>query len=277
MNKNIKLAILITSAVICILFLLNMIYQNSKDGFKNAKNPTCNKGCPVTKAQNDMYKLHVEYKPVRGNNHNLSHKTETGNFFYKTKGPANIFIIRHGEKVKSKFALDCNGILRSTYIPNLITIFNKQGYGIHNIITTNDYKSMHQQQTVLLASWLYSVPLFIFGESTDSEAAIQNVFTNPYFSGKTVLFCWEHNCIQELVKNITTVGAKLKGLDNYTFKNPEGTSELPYWDTNNYKSILHFDQNLNFKVLKETLTTCYNEDNNIIKYDKEQKCNDIYK
>jgi competence protein ComGC len=272
MNKNIKLVILVILVIVCILFLLNVIYKNSKDGFKNIKNPSCDKGCPVTKAQNDMYKLHVEYKPIRDKNHTLSRKTETGNFFSKTKGPANIFIIRHGEKIKSKNALDCNGILRSTYIPNLITILNKQGYGIHNIITTNDYSSMHQQQTVMLTSWLYSIPLFIFGDSTESEVAIQNLFTNPHFSGKTVLFCWEHTCIQELVKNVTTVGAKLKGLDNYTFKNPEGTSGLPYWDTNNYRSILCFDQNLNFKVLEEKLSTCYIDDNNVLGYGEIQKC-----
>jgi competence protein ComGC len=76
MNKNIKLAIMIILAVICILFLLNIVYQNSKDGFKNIKNPSCDKKeCPITKAQNDMYKLHVEYKPQRDQNHTLSRKT----------------------------------------------------------------------------------------------------------------------------------------------------------------------------------------------------------
>jgi hypothetical protein len=274
MNKNIKLAILIIFALICILFLLSVVYQNSKDGFENKvkKNDCKSNDCPVTKSQNDIYKLHSEYKSLRAENHLISHNTKTGNFFYNTKGPANIFIIRHGEKIKSKTALDCNGILRSTYIPNLIEDLNKKGFGIHNIITAYDYASMHQQQTVLFTSWLLNIPLFMYGEQTDTSTAITNVFTNPYYSGKTVLFCWEHNCIQTLVKDIITIGAKLKGLNNYTFKNPKGTSELPYWDTNNYKSIYYFDENLNFNIMEEKFTTCFSKENNIIEYGKEQKC-----
>jgi hypothetical protein len=211
MNKNIKLAIMIILAVICILFLLNIVYQNSKDGFKNIKNPSCDKKeCPITKAQNDMYKLHVEYKPQRDQNHTLSRKTETGNFFSKAKGPANIFIIRHGEKLKTKFALDCNGILRSTYIPNLIEDLNKKGFGIHSLVIAYDYASMHQQQTILLTSWLYSIPLFMYGDRTATEATITTILKNPYFSGKTVLLCWEHDCIQSLVKYITNDWGKIE-------------------------------------------------------------------
>jgi hypothetical protein len=203
----------------------------------------------------------------------IAHNTESGNFFNKTKGPANIFIIRHGEKIKSKHALDCNGILRSTYIPKLISKINKNGYGIHAIITAYDYVSMHQEQTISLTSWLMSIPCFMYGQQSESEVAINNVFTNPKFSGKTVLFCWEHTCLQELVRNITTIGAKIKGISNYQFKNPEGTSALPYWDTNNYKSILFFDENLNYKVFEEDFTSCYSNENDILTYTgKVQEC-----
>ena len=271
MNKNIKLAILVILVIIAIIFILKGFIN---EGFENKiNNKNCDsKGCPVAKSQNDMYKLHVDHKKTRDHNHLLSHKTKISDYFFKSKGPANIFIIRHGEKIKSKFALDCNGILRSTYIPTLISDLNKKGFGIHSIVTTNNYSSMHQQETVLFASWVLSIPLFIYGEQNDTSTAITNVFTNPYFSGKTVLFCWEHNCIQTLLKDIITIGAKLKGLDNYKFKNPKGTSELPYWDTNNYKSIYHFDENLNFDISEEKFTSCYKEENDKITYGKEQKC-----
>ena len=275
MNKNIKLVILVILVIIAIIFILNIFNKGFiNEGFEHKiNNKNCDsKGCPVAKSQNDMYKLHVDHKKTRDHNHLLSHKTKISDYFFKSKGPANIFIIRHGEKIKSKFALDCNGILRSTYIPTLISDLNKKGFGIHSIVTTNNYSSMHQQETVLFASWVLSIPLFIYGEQNDTSTAITNVFTNPYFSGKTVLFCWEHNCIQTLLKDIITIGAKLKGLDNYKFKNPKGTSELPYWDTNNYKSIYHFDENLNFDISEEKFTSCYKEENDKITYGKEQKC-----
>jgi hypothetical protein len=202
----------------------------------------------------------------------ISHNTENGIFFNKTKGPENIFIIRHGEKIKSKTALDCNGILRSTYIPELIEYLNKKGFGIHNIVTAYDYSSMHQSQTVTLTSWLLSIPLYMYGDRTESEKAVNEIFTNPYFNGKTILICWEHNCIQNLLENIIKIGSKVKGLTNYTFKNPENTSELPYWDINNYKTIYYLDNQLNFNILSEKFTTCFPEDDKLITYGKNQPC-----
>jgi len=47
---------------------------------------------------------------------------------------------------------------------------------------------------------------------------------------------------------------------------------LPYWGKNNFDSVFHFDDNLNFKVHKENISTCYKKDNNEITYGKEQQC-----
>ena len=274
------LIIIVLLIVVVSMYLLKMYFKVGFEGLKNKnknnknnKNNKCNSNhCPVTKNQNDVYKLHVEYKPNRDNNHMIAHNTESGNYYFKTKGPSNIFIIRHGEKIKSKTALDCNGILRSTYIPQLVEDLNKKGFGINSMITAYEYETMHPQQTLMLTSWLYSIPMFMYGNTNETQVAINTIFTNSYFDGKTVLICWEHNCIQELLKNIVDIGSNAKGLNNYEFQNPEGTSELPYWHNNNYKSIYHFDEKLNFNVLEESLTTCYKKDNNIITYGKEQKC-----
>ena len=274
------LIIIVLLIVVVSMYLLKMYFKVGFEGLKNKnknnknnKNNKCNSNhCPVTKNQNDVYKLHIEYKPNRDNNHMIAHNTESGNYFFKTKGPSNIFIIRHGEKIKSKTALDCNGILRSTYIPQLVEDLNKKGFGIHSMITAYEYETMHPQQTLMLTSWLYSIPMFMYGNTNETQVAINTIFTNSYFDGKTVLICWEHNCIQELLKNIVDIGSNAKGLNNYEFQNPEGTSELPYWHNNNYKSIYHFDEKLNFNVLEESLTTCYKKDNNIITYGKNQTC-----
>ena len=103
----------------------------------------------------------------------IAHNTESGNYFLKTKGPKNIFIIRHGEKIQTKTALDCNGILRSTYIPQLIEDLNKKGFGINTIITSYDYETMHQQQTVMLTSWLLNIPLFMYGDLYEPVSSVQ--------------------------------------------------------------------------------------------------------
>ena len=271
MNRTLIAICIIIVTIIAILSIMNITKEGLKNKVKNIKQTkskaSCNKdGCPLANAQNAIYRMHVEYKPERDKNHMLIHNSQSGNFFSKSIGPANIFIIRHGEKIKSKNALDCNGILRSTFIPQLISDFNKSGFGIHSIITSFDYRSMHQEQTISLSSWILNIPVYMYGQASEPEKAVKAIFTTPFFTGKTVLMCWEHQCIQGLVKSITTLGAKIKGLNNYTFKNTQGTSNLPFWDTNNYKSIMYFDENLNFKTYEENFTSCYTEENNLITY-----------
>ena len=269
-NLEILLISIIFVSLIVVIIQYYTTFFNTKDNFENNKINCNSDGKPNKIHQNVLYKIHEQFKKIRDNNHVLSRKTEKSHFIFPAKGPKNIFIIRHGEKIHSKVALDSNGILRSTYIPSLIEDLNEKGYGIHNIITANDYHSMHQQQTVLLTSWLFSIPLFIYGDYFEPEITVKTIFKNPYFNGKSILICWEHGCIQTLLKEIIKIGTKKKGLNNYIFKNPEGTSELPYWDKNNFKSIYHFDDNLNFSILDEPFTTCYPKDNNLILYGKKQ-------
>ena len=272
MKRFTNLEIILMTIIFVGLIVVTTSLFNKKDNFEN-NNTMCNAhGYPNKNNQNILYTIHEEFKKKRDYNHLLSRKTEKGNFIFPAKGPANIFIIRHGEKIKGKVALDSNGILRSTYMPSLIEDLNKKGYGFNDIITSIDYNSMHQEQTILLTSWLFSIPIFIYGEYGDPETTVKTLFTNPYFKGKTILICWEHGCIQTLLKCIIQIGSKAKGLNNYTFKNTQGTSEWPYWDTNNYNSIYHLDDKLNFNILEEPFTTCYTKGNNIILYGKKQKC-----
>lgn len=270
MNSKIWIIIVI----IVIIILLRIIYINTIQNINNTNNIVIcgNDGCPITKNQNIIYKTHVEYKQLRDNNHMISHKNDYSNYIFKPTGPSNIFIIRHGEKIKTKFGLDCNGILRSSYIPQLIKNLNDKNFGIDCIVTAYDYESMHQEQTVMFTSWLMNIPLFMYGVHSETHVAINTIYKNPYFNGKNVLICWEHNCIQTLLKDIITIGVKHKGIQNYIFKNNIGTSELPYWKTNNYKTIYHFNDKLNFDVLEEDFDTCYDKDNNHIIYGKKQKC-----
>ena len=279
-NKNINiLGVIFLCLVIIVVYY---VYTGSSSSNKKSKilkkgsNQCDSNDCPVKQEQNDIYILHESYKKKRAKNDALT-KSSGGSFFKKSenKGPENVFIIRHGEKMHKKYALDCNGILRSTYIPDLVEDLNHKGFGINVIVTMNNYESMHVQQTVMMTAWLLDIPLFIYGEQHGQQVTIENVFKNPYYAGKNVLICWEHTCIQELIQQIINIAPKAKGLTNYKFVNPDGNSGLPNWGHNNYQSVLHFDDELNFEAFHESFTTCYSDDNDQIVYGVSQMCQKV--
>jgi len=233
------------------------------------------KGCPIYENQNDLYKIYINYKSIREKNYKLANPfyINCGLNNIMCKGPSNIFIIRHAERnYIEELPLNYNGILRSTDIPNLIKNINKMEIGVNCIIAPNNYKVMHEEQTILLTSWLLNIPLFMYGINDETEKAVTSLFTNPYFNGKTVLLCWKHTCIQKLVKNIIDIGSKVKNINNYQFINPEGNNKLPYWEYNDYDTLFYFDNKLNFHVLKTGLKTCDTNKNYKIIYGKKQIC-----
>lgn len=234
----------------------------------------CDKnGCPSGGTNYKIYKIHTDYEQLRQANRALALSKQAKSLFTSTKGPANIFIRRHGEKIKTKFGLDCNGIYRSANLVILVETLNNKGFGIDAMVTSNDYSDMHQEQTVMFACWLFTIPLYIYSLETQPEITIKEIYTNPYYNGKNILICWQHNCIQGLIKNIIHYGAKAKGIKNYKFKNPDGNSFLPYWDDNNYETLFHFDEQLNFTSTNKSVKTCYKKENGNINYDgKKQAC-----
>lgn len=259
-NTNVVMYIIL---LLIILILIYFLLNKTKEGFNyKINNNKCDSNqCPISSYQNDIYKLHHNFVPMRQKNDMLIKHTESGNWFNKSKRPNNIFIVRHAEKHSSKLALDCNGILRSSYIPQLIETFNQHGFGIDSIITTNEYGTMHQQQTILLTSWLFNIPTFIYGDDKESEKAVKQIFSKKYFYGKNILFCWEHTCIQ-------TLFIEIMKMSNQKFDK----SKLPYWTKQNFQSIYHIDTNFNFNLLEENFTTCYKKDNNLVTFGKVQKC-----
>jgi hypothetical protein len=163
-------------------------------------------------------------------------------------------------------------MLRSSNIPAFIGNLNDKGYKIDAIVTINQYNSMHAKQTVILTSWLLGIPIFTYGDKKSQKKTINAIFNEKYFKNKNIIICWEHNCIQGLVQNIIEIGPKVKGIKNYKFINPNGNSELPHWDTNNFDSVLHFDENLRFSTFQENIKTCYKEGNNLLTYGVKQSC-----
>ena len=233
----------------------------------------CNsKGNPDSKMNGELYKIYEDYHDIRKNN-KISAQVPKVNY----GGPNNIFIIRHAERVNSLYFLDKNGIYRSTYIPNIVEEINKRGYNIDFIIAPNpslNNNHIHVQQTTSLTSWLLNIPLFIFGSDKEVINVATNLYKLPNFTGKNVLICWEHTCIQSLLTQILKQGSQAKHINNYEFKNPLGNSELPYWDKNNFNSIYHLDNNLQLHIWDEGINTCY-PSNNKITFGKTQQCKGV--
>ena len=121
-------------------------------------------------------------------------------------GPANIFIIRHGEKA-SGYGMDANGIFRASQLANYIISLSNNGYPISYIITCqpDSYQSgggsMHPSQLVSAASFLLNIPIIMYGVSSDTSTTAQNLY-NGQFDGLNVLICWEHLNIQNLCLEI---------------------------------------------------------------------------
>jgi hypothetical protein len=131
-------------------------------------------------------------------------------------GPANIFIIRHGEKDPSgtvNFNINNNGIYRASQLVEYVNKLCTAGTPISYIITCNPCPytasdpSMRPQQTAMMVSFLLNIPLFIYGGSQDYSEVVTPLFTSGFFDGLNVLICWEHSAIQQLCLNIINTAA----------------------------------------------------------------------
>jgi len=135
-----------------------------------------------------------------------------------TSGPANIFIIRHGEKDPSgtvNFNINNNGIYRASQLVEYVNKLCTAGTPISYIITCNPCAytasdpSMRPQQTSMMVSFLLNIPIFIYGGSQDYQEVVTPLFTSGIFDGLNVLICWEHSAIQQLCLNIINTAATL--------------------------------------------------------------------
>jgi len=264
---------LVIFLIIIFIIFISLKKNNKKDNNLEKKVTCGTDGCPIEKDQTELYKIYNSYNDKRIINNTLAINSTQNAIKNSIKGPSNIFIIRHAEDMNHEYPLDCNGILRSTYIPDLIGELNAKGFGIQGFITPISYNTIHKQQTILLTSWLMDIPIFMHGVVNDPEKSVTQIFNDPAFKGKNIIFCWKHECIQNLVQTILDIGVPVKGLKNYKFKNPEGNSLLPFWSHKNYVSIIHFDSDLNFNLMKQSLISCLPKQSDIIKYGKIQLCN----
>lgn len=240
----------------------------------NSQSTECNGNCPLNKFPNApvtnytnsdlLYSLYLSYQNSFTPNYiqnNFLYLTNPDNFSNLPPGPANIFVIRHGEDNKDStpptnqntyYTINCNGIKRSVDLPTFINNLGLNGFPISAIVTSNPnmtYQTNNQnsissmsirpQQTIELSSWLLNIPLFIFSQQNvsqpyDATTAI-NIFTNSYLKGKNIIVVFEHDNIQSLINQFAQCylffksGGLENDLNNTTLFN---VSTQSWWELN---------------------------------------------
>jgi hypothetical protein len=131
-------------------------------------------------------------------------------------GPANIFIIRHGEKNSTNYGLDQNGIYRASQIANFINNLAKDGFPISYIITCqplpyNTVSSvMYPEQTISAASFLLNIPHIMYSSPRNVSKTVKELYGSGIYNGLNVLICWERPYIQKLCLEILNQGRSQK-------------------------------------------------------------------
>lgn len=191
-------------------------------------------------------------------------------------GPANIFIIRHGEKPKFQMPLNNNGIYRASQITTFVNQLAKDGYPISYIVTCNPCpfntlgQSMRPEQTISLSSFMLNIPFFIYGASSETEITAEKIFSsepNNQFNGLNILICWEHTKIQDLTIHLLD-NAQIVGrsdlLGKQYFEELHLNNKSPCYD-GNYEAITDVPNGANNDYVTNELLYKYipywNDDN----------------
>uniref|UniRef100_A0A6C0E2T8 Uncharacterized protein n=1 Tax=viral metagenome TaxID=1070528 RepID=A0A6C0E2T8_9ZZZZ len=203
----------------------NLFFKFSKNigtfPFSKTLPPTqCNNGIPLDKyagygvnAWEVLYSIWVANQKTVGAKFTANQYLSSAPTTMPTNGPANIFIIRHGEKSSpTLYCLDNNGIYRSCQLVEFVNKLANDGYPISYIVTCNSCpfsasdSSMRPVQTVSMVSFMLNIPICIYGGSQDYAEVVSALYSSQY-SGLNVLICWEHQAIQQLCLNILDTGA----------------------------------------------------------------------
>jgi len=277
--------------------------SNSLQSNNTLPSNNCNNGSPIDKysgysvyAWEVMYSIWCANQPIIGAQFSLNQGNVSAPVSHPTKGPANIFIIRHGEKNHGSYSLNNNGVYRACQLINFTNNLARNGNPISYIITCNPCpynsfdKSMRPQQTMFMTSFMLNIPLFIFGGSQDFDSIVNELYGSGIFDGLNVLICWEHSAIQSLCLSILDGGAsqlptrlpeginnggeffanipnlcpngnyRYPGTDitNPYYTNDTNSQYYPYWNNNNFDNVYWF---------KSEQSTGYVFDFNIFKQD----------
>ena len=141
--------------------------------------------------------------PGKGRKHD-DVKPVTGSF-----SPAQVFIVRHGEKPATGPDLNDRGRERARALPswfaaNSGTVSNGLPVAVYAAAPPHEGGSLRSIQTCQPFADQNRIAVVADFRKDQAEAAVQQLMSDPSIAGKSVLFCWEHNMIPSLA---TALGA----------------------------------------------------------------------
>ncbi len=127
--------------------------------------------------------------------------------------PKHVILIRHGEKIPGENHINLKGFERAEALPYYFSgtpIYNDPP--ITHIFATaleEADSSVRPIQTCTPTANHYSLPLNIDFKHTATRDLANELLTNPKYDNSTVLVCWSHGHMREIV---TALGAEDPGI-----------------------------------------------------------------
>ena len=119
--------------------------------------------------------------------------------------PAQIIIVRHGEKLKHGNELNERGWERAHALVDFIKhnkAANRFGEPVAIFATKPHSKtsSIRMIQTMLPLAQEIEVPVEARFERTETKRLARAILSRPWYGGKTIVICWQSETIPDLVK-----------------------------------------------------------------------------
>ncbi len=114
--------------------------------------------------------------------------------------PAQVVLIRHGEKPEVGNDLNAQGYARANALPGffktnpVITAYGPVS-GIFAMERASEQNSNRAVETVIPTAKALNLPIHQNHMKDDTSAVVQEVMNTPEYNGKTVVICWEHKMI----------------------------------------------------------------------------------
>lgn len=121
--------------------------------------------------------------------------------------PAMIVVLRHGEKPPEGNNLDAQGQERARALVNVFsTRPDLNAYGkpvvIYAMGPSPEDPSNRPVQTVLPTSQALGIPMVTHYTHLQYADVAREIYNTPSYQGRTVIICWEHHVIPDLIKSL---------------------------------------------------------------------------
>lgn len=128
--------------------------------------------------------------------------------------PAQVIIIRHGEKPENGNQLDARGVARANALPGFfqnnpiadaygppVAIFAMQPKNANQADGSDEIGSLRAIETVTPLARRLGEQVFDPYMKDEFPSLVQTVMAAPQFTGRTVVICWEHTVIPQMAQD----------------------------------------------------------------------------